>query len=630
MSASDVETVADDANSKDVLRFLVCGSVDDGKSTLLGRLLADCGSVTDDELQALAADSRVALGTDSEVDYSLLLDGLVAEREQKITIDVAHRYFSTSKRKFIVADSPGHEQYTRNMATAASRADLAILLVDVRKGLLAQTFRHLIISRLLGIRHVIVAINKMDLVNYEFEPYAKICRDCEAFAKTLDGVELTLIPVAARLGDNVTAKSDRMAWYDGPALLEILESVGIRSNSEDLGFRLPVQWVCRPHQDFRGYAGTVRAGSVRTGDEVLVLPGRHKTRIESVRTAAGLGAYAGAGESVLVTVSDNIDISRGCFLTSLENEPVVADQFAAHIINFSDKPLFIGRKFTLMCGPQKLTATLTEIKHTLNVTNLDKLAASNVGFNQIAYCNLETSQHLIFDPYERNRELGGFILVDRDSNETIAGGTMTYALTRSQNLRWQGFDVTREVRANQKNQRAICVWLTGLSGSGKSTLANLLERRLVSLDKHAYTLDGDNVRHGLNRDLGFTEADRVENIRRVSEVARLMVDAGLITIVSFISPYRADRDMARQLFSDGEFLEVFVDTPIDLCERRDPKGLYAKARAGKIPNFTGISAPYEVPQSAEVVVRAGAETPDQCVEKILSALLEKAEAIAPR
>lgn len=603
-----------------LLRFLVCGSVDDGKSTLIGRMIADCGAIKDDEIQALIAASRESGATGGEIDYSLLLDGLSAEREQNITIDVAHRYFATARRKFIVADTPGHEQYTRNMVTAASRCDAAVLLVDVRKGLVTQTYRHIVIAHLMGITEIIIAVNKMDLVDEPHTAYESVRSGLAAFCASLSGLKLAFVPISARNGDNVTARSSLFPWYQAPSVLELLENIRVSEAPGEAGLRLPVQNVIRPHQDFRGYAGTVRAGSAQPGDRVTILPAGKETTIATISAASGDGPSFGRSESVVVSVTDNVDIARGDVIASRDRLPEVSDHFAAHIVSFTDKPLFPGRQFILMCGPQSVPATLSEIKHKLNVSNLDKLAARSLELNDIGYCNINTRQPIVFESYADNRDLGGFILIDKETSETVAAGMIAFPLKRSQNIRWQDFDVTRAIRSNLKHQRAVCVWLTGLSGSGKSTLANLLERRLVSLGKHAYVLDGDNIRHGLNRDLGFAEADRIENIRRVAEVAHLMVDAGLITIVSFISPYRDDRRMARQLFESGEFLEVFVDTPLEICERRDVKGLYAKARAGLVPNFTGISAPYERPEHPEVLIHAGDEQPETSVEKILDAI----------
>ncbi len=607
--------------TKDLLRFITCGSVDDGKSTLIGRLLHDTKLLLDDQVSALESDSR-RHGTQGEgIDFALLVDGLAAEREQGITIDVAYRFFATDQRKFIVADCPGHEQYTRNMATGASTADLAVVLVDARKGLLTQTRRHSYIVSLLGIRHVVLAVNKMDLVDYDQAVFERIVADYRALAASLGIADVACIPLSALKGDNLLARSPAMPWYQGPSLLGHLETVRVDRHAADIGFRMPVQWVCRPDQDFRGFAGTIAAGAVAPGDAIAVLPSGQRSRIARIVTAAGDLARAEAGQAVVLTLQDEIDASRGDVIATAARPPEIADQFAAHLLWMGDQPLLPGRPYWLRIGTRTVGAQVTEIKHRVDVNTQEELAAKSLELNEVGYCNLYLDQAVPFEAYADNRELGAFILIDRHDNATVGAGTIDFALRRAGNIHWQHLDVDKAARARIKHQQPRCLWFTGLSGAGKSTIANLVEKRLTALGRHTYVLDGDNVRHGLNKDLGFTDADRVENIRRVAEVAKLMVDAGLIVLVSFISPFRAERRMARALFAEGEFVEVYVDTPLDVAEARDAKGLYAKARAGELRNFTGIDSPYEAPEAAEVVLDTLAESPEALADRLAALLL---------
>jgi bifunctional enzyme CysN/CysC len=586
--------------TKGLLRFITCGSVDDGKSTLIGRLLHDTRLLFDDQLAALEADSRRHGTQGQDIDFALLVDGLAAEREQGITIDVAYRYFSTDKRKFIVADCPGHEQYTRNMATGASTADLAVVLVDACKGLLTQTRRHSFIVSLLGIQHVVLAVNKMDLVGYDEATFNAIVDGYRELAAQLGIPHVTYLPLSALKGDNMLQRSTAMPWYHGPTLLELLETIDVSREATALGFRMPVQWVCRPDQNFRGFAGTVVAGSIRPDDEVVALPSGRRTRVARIVTADGDLARAGTGQAITLTLADELDISRGDVIAAAASPPQVADQFAVHLLWLGEHALLPGRPYWLKIGARTVGATVTEIKHKVDVNTQERLAAKHLELNEVAYCNLHLDQAIAFESYADNHPLGAFILIDRQSNATVAAGTVDFALRRAGNIHWQHVDVDKSARARIKHQQPRCLWFTGLSGSGKSTIANLVEKRLLAMGQHTYLLDGDNVRHGLNKDLGFTDEDRVENIRRVAEVARLMVDAGLIVLVSFISPFRAERRMARAMFAEGEFLEVFVDTPLALAEQRDVKGLYAKARAGQLGNFTGINSPYEIPERADL------------------------------
>ena len=620
-AASDIRAYLQLHEDKPLLRFITCGSVDDGKSTLIGRLLHDTKLLFDDQLAALEKDSRRHGTQNGEIDFALLVDGLAAEREQGITIDVAYRFFSTEKRKFIVADCPGHEQYTRNMATGASTADLAVVLVDARKGLLTQTRRHSYICALLGIRQVILAVNKMDAVDYDPAVFEAIAQGYRELAGELGIAQVTAIPLSALKGDNLLVRSAAMPWYQGPSVLEALETASTSSFPAEGGFRLPVQWVNRPNQDFRGFAGTLVAGSVAPGDEVVVVPSGRRSRVQRIVTADGDLPRAVAGQAVTLTLADELDISRGDVLAAAEDPPQAADQFAAHLLWMGDQALLPGRPYALKIGARTVTATITEIKHKVDVNSQAHLAAKHLALNEVAYVNLSLDQPIAFEPYARNRTLGGFILVDRYDNSTVAAGTLDFALRRAANIHWQHLDVDKGARARIKGQKPRVLWFTGLSGSGKSTIANLVDKRLHAQGFHTFILDGDNVRHGLNRDLGFSDEDRVENIRRVAEVARLMADAGLIVLVSFISPFRAERRMARELFAPGEFLEVHVDTPLAEAERRDVKGLYAKARAGQIKNFTGIDSPYEVPENAELVLDTTAETPEALAARVAERVL---------
>lgn len=606
--------------TKSLLRFITCGSVDDGKSTLIGRLLHDTKLLLDDQLAALEADSKRHGTQNGEIDFALLVDGLAAEREQGITIDVAYRFFGTDERKFIVADCPGHEQYTRNMATGASTADLAIVLVDAQKGLLTQTRRHSYIISLLGIRHVVLAVNKMDLVDYDQLIFDDITQDYRELATQLGIPSVTAIPLSALKGDNMLQKSYATPWYDGPSLLEHLEHVNVSHEAGNRGFRLPVQWVCRPNQNFRGFAGTVVASPVAVGDEIVVLPSGQRSKIKAIVTVDGDLDRAIAGQAVTLTLDDEIDASRGDVIAAASSPAEVADQFAAYVLWLGEQPLLPGRPYWLKIGSRTVGAQITEIKHKVDVNTQEELAAKHLELNEVAHVNLYLDQSVAFEAYADNHDLGAFILIDRQTNGTVAAGTLDFALRRSGNIHWQHVDVDKAARAQIKLQTSRCVWFTGLSGSGKSTIANLTEKKLHAMGHHTYILDGDNIRHGLNKDLGFTDEARVENIRRVAEVAKLMVDAGLIVLVSFISPFHAERLMARQMFVDGEFLEVHVDIPISIAEERDPKGLYAKARLGDIRNFTGIDSTYEPPVTPDIRIRSAEMSPEESADLIVRAL----------
>jgi bifunctional enzyme CysN/CysC len=607
--------------TKSLLRVITCGSVDDGKSTLLGRLLYDTKLLFDDQLAALEDDSLRHGTQNGELDFALLVDGLAAEQEQGITIDVAYRFFSTDRRKFIVADCPGHEQYTRNMATGASTAELAIVLVDARKGLLTQTRRHTYICGLLGIRHVVLAVNKMDLVGYAQNTFRRIESDYRVVAAQMGVEQVTAVPLSALHGENVSRRSTTMGWYNGPSLLEQLETVQVDRAASKLGFRMPVQWVCRPNQNFRGYAGQVVAGTIAPGDEVVALPSGVRSRVARIVTADGDLPQAAAGDAVAIQLEDERDISRGDVIASTSQPPQVADQFAAHLLWMDAAALLPGRPYWMKIGARLVTAQVTEIKHRVDVNTQEKRPAKRLELNEVGCCNLGLDHAIAFESYADCRELGGFILIDRQTNATVAAGTLSFALRRADNIHWQHTDVDRTARARIKGQTPACLWFTGLSGSGKSTIANVVEKRLHAMGYHTYMLDGDNVRHGLNRDLGFTAEDRVENIRRVAEVARLMVDAGLIVMVSFISPFRSERSMARALFGEGEFREVFVDTPLEVCAQRDPKGLYAKARAGQIRNFTGIDSPYERPEQPELHLQTQGMAVEELAQRVIDTLL---------
>ena len=601
---------------KTLLRFLTCGSVDDGKSTLIGRLLYDTKLIFEDQLASLAADSRKHGTTGDDIDFALLVDGLEAEREQGITIDVAYRFFSTSKRKFIVADTPGHEQYTRNMATGASTADLAIVLVDARQGILPQTRRHSIIASLLGIGHIVVAVNKIDLVGFDEAVFERISADYAEFAKGLGFETITPIPMSARYGDNVTRPSEQMLWYRGPILLDHLETLEVAASLEDAPFRFPVQYVSRPNLDFRGFAGTVASGAISAGDPVVVAKSGKRSTVKRIVTHDGDLEAAVEGQAVTFVLDDEIEVSRGNMLVSPEARPDVADQFAANIVWFDEHPLLPGRSYLVRTETDQVNATITELKYRVNVDNLVHEAAKSLELNEVGVCNVSVQAPLAFDSFADNKVTGAFVLIDRLTNATVGAGMILHPLRRAANIHWQALDVSKASRSELKHQRPAVLWFTGLSGSGKSTIANLLEKKLHASGRHTYMLDGDNVRHGLNRDLGFTEEDRVENIRRVAEVAKLMVDAGLIVLVSFISPFRAERRMARELMGEGEFVEVFVDTPFDECARRDPKGLYARALRGELANFTGVDSPYEAPEQADVHLETVGRQPEVLAEDL--------------
>ncbi len=619
--AFDLSDYISSQESKSFLRFLTCGSVDDGKSTLIGRLLYDTKLIFEDQLAALEKDSRKHGTIADEIDLALLVDGLEAEREQGITIDVAYRFFSTEKRKFIVADTPGHEQYTRNMATGASTADLAILLVDARNGLLTQTRRHAFIASLLGVRHVVLAVNKIDLVDYDQKRFEEIKAEFESFSSGFDFDTSEVIPLSARFGDNVTTPSENLSWFSGPTLLEHLENVELGHGPSEAAFRFSVQWVNRPNLDFRGYSGTVRGGSVKVGDEVVVAQSGKTSQIEKIVTMDGDLLRADDGQSVTLTLSDEIDISRGDILAPAHSRPDVSDQFAAHVIWMSENAMLPGRPYLLKCGTKTVGASVTEIKHKVDVNTFDHHAAKQLALNEIAFCNLALAEPIAFDPYEANRDTGSFILIDRMTNETVAAGLIWFGLRRATNVHRQALDVNKKARGGQKGQTPAVLWFTGLSGSGKSTIANAVEQKLLSLGRHTYLLDGDNIRHGLNKDLGFSDADRVENIRRVAETSKLFVDAGLITLVSFISPFKAERQLARDLLEAGEFFEIFVDTSLEECESRDAKGLYAKARKGKISNFTGIDSAYEAPEAPELHLKTKGRSVDSLADEIVDRLL---------
>jgi bifunctional enzyme CysN/CysC len=605
----------------DTLRFITCGSVDDGKSTLIGRLLYESKLIFEDQLEALEADSK-KFGTQGDrLDFALLVDGLQAEREQGITIDVAYRFFSTPQRRFIVADTPGHEQYTRNMATGASTAQAAVLLIDARKGVLVQTKRHSRIVSMLGIRHVALAVNKMDLVSWSQKVFEEIEVSYRQFAQDLRFDSVTAIPLSALEGHNVVDSGHAMmSWYAGPSLLRWLETVPAEDRDDRQPFAMPVQWVNRPHHDFRGFSGRIASGSVSPGDTIRISPSGVNSRIKEILFWKKPAPEATAGQSVTLVLEDEIDASRGAVIATASHPIEVADQFEADLLWMGEHVMLPGRPYAALIHTKSANLSITHIKHRLDINTGAHLAAKTLSLNEIATVNVSFDRSVPFAPYAENKRLGAFIVVDKLTNETVGAGLIRFALRRAVNVHWQALEVTKAARAEMKDQQASCLWFTGLSGSGKSTIANLLEKRLHADGKHTYVLDGDNVRHGLNRDLGFTEEDRVENIRRVAEVAKLLVDAGLIVIVAFISPYRAERQLARNLFDDGEFVEVFVDTPLEECERRDVKGLYAKARRGELKNFTGIDSDYESPQAPEIHLRTVEAKPEACVDQIVHLL----------
>jgi bifunctional enzyme CysN/CysC len=618
--SSDIDAYLASQRDKSLLRFITCGSVDDGKSTLIGRLLYESKMIFEDQLQALAADSS-KLGTrGEELDFALLVDGLAAERQQGITIDVAYRYFSTERRKFIVADTPGHEQYTRNMVTGASTADLAVVLVDARKGLLPQTRRHSTLVALLGIRRIVLAVNKMDLIGYAQPPFEQLVRDYREFAARIDLTDITAIPLSAVFGDNILEHGEHMPWYAGPTLMQHLETVDLTDRIATTAFRMPIQWVNRPNADFRGFAGRLVSGSLRPGDRVQALPSGRETEVTRIVTAAGDLPVAIAGQCVTVTLADEIDLGRGDLLVDPASPPAVADQFEATVVGLHEDAILQGRSYLMKMATRTVSATVSPVKFRLDVITLEHMAAERLELNDIGVCELELDQPIAFEPFQDNRELGAFILIDRITHHTVGAGMLRFALRRSHNLHWQTLDINQQARGELNGQRPCVIWLTGYSGAGKTTIANLVERKLHYLGRRTYLLDGDNVRHGLNKDLGFTEQDRVENIRRVAEVAKLMVDAGLIVLVSFISPFRAERAGARALVAEGEFIEVFVDTPLADAERRDVKGLYQKARRGELKNFTGIDSPYQAPEAPEIRIDTMKQTPEQAAEQIVAYL----------
>ncbi len=620
--AEDIDAYLDTHQHKTMLRFITCGSVDDGKSTLIGRLLYDSKMIFEDQLAALEADSKRVGTQGQEIDFALLVDGLAAEREQGITIDVAYRYFATDKRKFIVADCPGHEQYTRNMVTGASTADLAVILIDARKGVLTQTRRHSFLAHLIGIRHIVLAVNKLDLVDYSQSRFDEIVTDYLRFAASIGIDHFTAIPISGFKGDNITGPSANTPWYHGASLIEHLENVELNNTADQSRpLRMPVQWVNRPNLDFRGFAGLIASGTVKPGDTVRVLPSGKTSTVARIVMQDGDLAEAVAGQSVTLTLVDEIDCSRGDVIAAADAPPQVADQFEATLVWMADEALIPGRGYWLKLGTQLVSATVHAPKYTVNVNTMEHVAAKTLELNAIGVAELATDKPITFEPYADSRTLGGLILIDKITNATVAAGMLHFSLRRAQNVHWQALDISREAHAGLKNQKPAVLWFTGLSGSGKSTIANLVEKKLHRMNRHTFLLDGDNVRHGLNKDLGFTETDRIENIRRVGEVAKLMADAGLIVITAFISPFRAEREMVRAMLPEGEFVEVFIDTPLAEAEKRDVKGLYKKARAGQLKNFTGIDSPYEAPVSPEVRIDTANMSPEQAADLIIDALL---------
>ena len=615
----DMQRFIEMESSKSMLKFITCGSVDDGKSTLIGRLLYDSQLLYEDQLEELKRDSKGRLSTEEDIDFSLLVDGLLAEREQGITIDVAYRFFSTSKRKFIVADTPGHEQYTRNMATGASTAEAAVLLIDARLGVSPQTRRHAYILSLVGVKHIVLAVNKIDLKDYSRELFENICKDFEDFSSELGFDSVYAIPISALKGDNITSQSERMPWFTGQPLLTYLENLDAKRDDSRL-FRYPVQRVIRPNLDFRGYAGTVAGGEIAVGDEVMVAASLKRSRIKSIVTMDGELPRAVKGDAVTLTLEDEIDISQGDVLHRPGEPPERSNQFQAHLIWMHEDPMLPERSYLMKIGTQTTPVQVTDLKYAININTSRHLPATKIDLNGIAVCNFASAQPIAFDAYADNPEMGAFILIDRISNNTVGGGMIDFGLHRGQNLSWQSFEINRESRARMKSQKPLVIWFTGLSASGKSSIADVVEQKLAAQNRHTYLLDGDNFRHGLNKDLGFTDADRVENIRRVAEVARLMADSGLIVMTAFISPFRRERRMAREIVGDIDFIEVFVDTPLEVCEARDPKGMYARARRGEIPNFTGISSPYEPPERADIHLEAGQRTVEELADEVLHKL----------
>ena len=624
--AEDIEAYLDQHQNKSMLRFITCGSVDDGKSTLIGRLLYDSKMIFEDQLAALENDSKRVGTQGQEIDFALLVDGLAAEREQGITIDVAYRFFATEKRKFIVADCPGHEQYTRNMVTGASTADCAVILTDARKGVLVQTKRHSFLCHQLGIKNLVLAVNKMDLIDYDQAKFDAIVADYRAFAESIGIEEFTVIPISGLAGDNITTRSDHTPWYDGPVLIDHLETMEVNNTaSQAKPFRMPVQWVNRPNLDFRGFSGLIATGAVKPGDELRSLPSGKTSKVKSIVTMDGELDRAVAGQSVTITLEDEIDCSRGDVLATADAPPEVADQFESTLVWMDDEPLVAGRGYWLKLGTQMVSATVAEPKYEIDVNNPSgsgsHLASQRLHLNQIGVCEITTDRRVVFEPYADNRALGGYILIDKITNRTVAAGMLHFSLRRSQNVHWQPTDITREHHAGMKNQTPRVLWFTGLSGSGKSTIANEVEKKLALMNRHTFLLDGDNVRHGLNKDLGFTESDRIENIRRIGEVAKLMTDAGLIVLTAFISPFRADRQLVRDMITGGEFIEIHVDTPLEVAEARDVKGLYKKAREGKLKNFTGIDSPYEAPEDPEIRVNTVDMSPEEAADFIIGKIL---------
>ncbi|MCP5382470.1 MAG: sulfate adenylyltransferase subunit CysN [Kordiimonadaceae bacterium] len=620
LSNTDISDYLKSQEQKSFLRFITCGSVDDGKSTLIGRLLYDSKLIFEDQLAALEKDSKKIGTQGQEIDFALLVDGLAAEREQGITIDVAYRFFTTDKRKFIVADTPGHEQYTRNMATGASTADLAIIMIDARKGILTQTKRHSFIVSLLGIKHVVLAINKMDLMSFDQEVFRKIDEDYRGFAKDLGFEEVVSMPLSALKGDNILSVSENTPWYKGPSLMDHLENVQIDRNEDGNPFRLPVQWVNRPNLDFRGFSGTIASGTITEGDEIVVLPGAKTAYVNSIISADGNVSNAEFGEAVTICLDRELDISRGDVISKADNRPEITDQIQAHIIWMHEDEMLPGRPYLIKTNNKTLDGVITDLRHKVNVNSLEHESAKTLALNEVGLVNIKLGQKIVFESYAQNKSLGSFICIDKFTNATIACGMVNFGLRRASNVHWQAVDVGKESRAKQKHQEPKVLWFTGLSGSGKSTIANLVEKKLHAMGKHTYLLDGDNIRHGLNKDLGFTDADRVENIRRIGEVAHLMVDAGLIVLTAFISPFRAERNMVREMVGAGEFIEIFVDTPLEVCEQRDVKGLYKKARAGELKNFTGIDSPYEEPEAAEIHVNTVENTADEAADIVVKKL----------